>query len=209
MQTKLISMTNENLDRQGLETCAEAIKNGGLVAFPTETVYGLGANAFDGAACAKIYEAKRRPPEKALILHLSDKIDPSSFAEINDAYLKLKKAFPIGPITFVLPLKADLPTVVTAGGNTVAFRFPENPIAREFIDLCGVPIAAPSANISGKEPPTDATSVINDFSGVIDCIIDGGDCAVGTPSTIVSLIGEPKILREGAIPAEEVLKCLK
>ena len=209
MQTKIISMTNDNPDIKGLAACAEAIKNGGLVAFPTETVYGLGANAFDGAACAKIFTAKRRPPEKALILHLSDKINPSSFAEINDMYLKLKKAFPIGPITFVLPLKAELPDVVTAGGNTVAFRFPENPIARQFIDMCGVPIAAPSANISGNEPPTDAVSVIRDFSGVIDCIIDGGECAVGTPSTIVSLIGEPKILREGAIPATEVLKCLR
>lgn len=209
MQTKLISMTNDNLDIHGLATCAEAIKKGGLVAFPTETVYGMGANAFDGAACEKIFTAKRRPPEKALILHLSDKIDPSSFAEINDAYLKLKKAFPLGPITFVLPLKVALPNVVTAGGNTVAFRFPENAIARALIDLCGVPIAAPSANISGKEPPADAVSVINDFSGVIDCIIDGGGCAVGTPSTIVSLIGEPRILREGAIPAYEVLRCLK
>lgn len=209
MNTSVYRMTNEKIDRAALVECAKAIKNGGTVAFPTETVYGLGANAFDGDACAKIFAAKRRPPEKALILHLADGIDPASFAVVNDAYYKLKAAYPIGPLTFVLPLKAELPSVVTAGGTTVAFRFPENAIAREFINLCGMPIAAPSANISGKEPPKTADSVISDFSGIIDCIIDGDECGIGTPSTIISLVGEPVILREGAIPGSEVLRCLR
>ncbi|HBL83811.1 MAG: threonylcarbamoyl-AMP synthase [Clostridiales bacterium GWF2_38_85] len=207
--TKIFKMDDNNIDFDTIRFCAEVIRSGGNVAFPTETVYGLGANAFNEKACAKIFAAKRRPPEKALILHMADGIDPADFAIVNDMYYKLKAIYPCGPLTFVLPRKAVLPEVVTANGDTIAFRFPANKIAKEFIRACGVPIAAPSANISGNEPPKSAKPVIDNFSGIIDCIIDGGECDIGTPSTIVLLIGEPKILREGTISGKEVLECLR
>ena len=209
IKTSIFKMDDNNIDFKAIEFCAEIIKNSGNVAFPTETVYGLGANTFDGAACAKIFTAKRRSTEKAFILHMADGIDPAEFAEVNEMYFKLKKIYPCGPLTFVLPRKAALPEVVTAGGDTVAIRFPANRIAKEFIKACGVPIAAPSANISGKEPPKSAGPVIDDFNGIIDCIIDGCECDIGTHSTILPLIGEPKILREGTISGKEVLECLK
>lgn len=209
MITKIFKMTDSAPDIDALLKCADIIKNGGLVAFPTETVYGLGASALDGDACEKIFIAKKRPPEKALILHMHDSIDVSSFVEINDDYFALRHYFGDGPLTYVLKRKAILPKVVTAGGGTLAIRFPSNNIASLLIKYCNMPIAAPSANISGFPPPSDSADVIESFDGKVDAIIDAGKCGGGLPSTIVSLVDEIKFFREGAISPEEVLKCLK
>ena len=208
MKTKIFKMTDSAPDYNALLQCADIIKKGGLVAFPTETVYGLGASAVDGLACEKIFIAKKRPPEKALILHMHKNIDASEFVFLNDKYILLRQYFGDGPLTYVLKKNFQLPNVVTAGGDTVAIRFPSNNIASLLISFCGVPIAAPSANISGFPPPSNSKEVIEFFDGKVDAIIDAGQCGGGLPSTIVSLIDEIKILREGAISPEEVFKCL-
>lgn len=209
MITKIFKMTDDSPNIEMLLECADIIKNGGLVAFPTETVYGLGASAIDGEACKKIFVAKNRPPEKALILHMHESIDVSEFAYINEEYSILREKFGDGPLTCVLKRKYPLPSVVTAGGDTVAVRYPSNNIASLLIKMSGVPIAAPSANISGFPPPSNSQDVITYFDGKVDAIIDAGKCGGGLPSTIISLVDEMKILREGAIPPEEVFKCLK
>lgn len=209
MKTEIFQMSDSNPNFEMLQSCADIIKNGGLVAFPTETVYGLGASAINGDACEKIFIAKKRPPEKALILHMHESINASDFVCLNDKYFLLRQYFGDGPLTYVLSKKYPLPNVVTAGGETVAIRFPSNNIASKFIELCGLPIAAPSANISGFPPPSDSKEVIEYFDGKVDAIIDAGRCGGGRPSTIVSLIDEISILREGAISPEEVFECLK
>lgn len=209
MKTEILKMSEDNPNLEMLQFCSDIIKKGGLVAFPTETVYGLGASAIDSLACEKIFIAKKRPPEKALILHMHKNIDASEFVILNDKYILLRQYFGDGPLTYVLKKNFQLPNVVTAGGDTVAIRFPSNKIASLLIGFCGVPIAAPSANISGFPPPSDSKDVIEFFDGKVDAIIDAGKCGGGLPSTIVSLIDEIEILREGAIPVEEVFKCLK
>lgn len=206
METKLIKTENDNY--APLCEAAEIIKNGGLVAMPTETVYGLGANGLDGQACRKIFEAKGRPGDNPLIIHICDfeSLDRyTNITDINDKELvyKLSRAFMPGPITMVLP-KADIvPAEVTAGLDTVAVRFPTHKIARELIRLSGVPIAAPSANRSGSPSPTCAKHVMDDLSGRIEMIIDGGECEIGLESTIIMpKNGMIKLLRPGAITEE-------
>ncbi len=194
METKIL--TEKELGEAG-----EIIRNGGLVAFPTETVYGLGASAFDADAAQKIYEAKGRPSDNPLIVHISDKSQIEALArEITPAAKKLIDAFMPGPFTIILKKRDNIPDAVTAGLDTVGIRFPQNDIAVKFIAAAGVPIAAPSANISGKPSPTRAEHVIHDMSGRIDAIIDGGDCDVGVESTIVDMTGSaPVILRPGGV----------
>lgn len=187
-----------------IRTAAKILQEGGLVAFPTETVYGLGGNGLDGAACEKIYIAKGRPSDNPLILHISEFEELNAIVrEISPAAQKLMDAFWPGPLTMVFP-KADIvPLKATGGLDTVAVRFPSHPVARAIIKAAGLPIAAPSANSSGKPSPTRASHVEFDLNGKIDMIVDGGAAEWGLESTIVDVSGDvPMILRPGAVTKE-------
>lgn len=196
METKILK-TDDN----GIMLAGEILRSGGLVAFPTETVYGLGANAFEPCAVEKIYAAKGRPSDNPLIVHISDVKDIEPLArEISPKAQALIKAFMPGPFTVIVKKSGCVPDAVTAGMDTVAVRCPENETARRLISASGVPVAAPSANLSGKPSPTKAAHVIEDMKGRIDVIIDGEDCRVGVESTIVDASGEiPVLLRPGGI----------
>lgn len=192
---------------KGIELGAEIIKQGGLVAFPTETVYGLGGNALNSDTIKNIYEAKGRPSDNPLIVHLADINDITPLVkEFSEGNRAVAEAFMPGPITLLFPRGDAIPQVVTAGRDTVAIRIPKNPIAREFIRRAGVPIAAPSANRSTHISPTSAEHVYEDLKGRIPLIIDGGACEVGIESTVLDLTGDiPTILRPGAVTAEMLL----
>ena len=187
---------------------AEIIRAGGLVAIPTETVYGLGANAMDEEAVAKIFLAKGRPQDNPLIIHISCAEELTRYChDIPEAAWRLAERFWPGPLTIVLPVKPCVPRRTTAGLSTVAVRCPKTQVTRELIRAAGVPIAAPSANLSGKPSTTTAAHVLHDYGtdGRIDAIIDGGPCEVGVESTIVDLTGEkPRLLRPGGITPEEL-----
>ena len=187
---------------------AEIIRAGGLVAIPTETVYGLGANAMDEEAVAKIFLAKGRPQDNPLIIHISCAEELTRYChDIPEAAWRLAERFWPGPLTMVLPVKPCVPKRTTAGLSTVAVRCPKTQVTRELICAAGVPIAAPSANLSGKPSTTTAAHVLHDYGtdGRIDAIIDGGPCEVGVESTIVDLTGEkPRLLRPGGITPEEL-----
>ncbi len=183
-----------------LARAAQYLKEGQLVVFPTETVYGLGANALDGKAVEKIFIAKGRPQDNPLICHISDVSQVAQVAHFLPAAQKLAEAFWPGPLTMVLPKKDTVPDVVTAGLNTVGVRCPGHEGARALISLAGVPIAAPSANLSGLPSPTKVAHAISDMSGRVPVILDGGDCRVGLESTVVSLVGDvPELLRPGGV----------
>ena len=186
------------------ERAADLIRSGALVAFPTETVYGLGANGLDAAACTRIYEAKGRPSDNPLILHIADLMMAYEIAsDVPPTAAHLLTAFAPGPLTVILPKAAHIPDIVTGGLATVGVRCPDNTIARHLIRAAGVPIAAPSANTSGRPSPTEARHVAEDLGGKIDMILDGGAVAVGLESTIVDLTGSvPALLRPGAITPE-------
>ena len=189
---------------------AEIIKRGGLVAIPTETVYGLGANGLDEQAVAKIFEAKGRPQDNPLILHVTGPEQIEQFCHhIPQAAYDLAAAFWPGPLTMVLPAKSIVPKRTTADLSTVGLRCPDNAVTREIIRLAGVPIAAPSANISGKPSTTTAQHVLHDHDGRIDLIVDDGPCRVGVESTIVDLTEErPRLLRPGGIGPEALIAVL-
>jgi len=189
-----------------IDEAAEVLKKGGLVAFPTETVYGLGANALDQEAVAKIFEAKGRPGDNPLIVHISRASNIGELTPIlTPKIIKLIDCFWPGPLTLVLPKKECVPDITTGGLATVAIRMPDDPIALELIKKAGFPIAAPSANISGRPSPTKADHVITDLDGKIDVILKGGDCRVGIESTVLDLTGEiPTILRPGIITADNI-----
>ena len=192
------------------EIAAEIIRSGGLVAIPTETVYGLGANGLDENAVAKIFEAKGRPQDNPLILHVADASDMERFCHsIPEAAYALAKEFWPGPLTMVLPAKDIVPKRTTAGLSTVAVRCPDCDVTRKIIRLSGVPVAAPSANISGKPSTTTAEHVRHDHDGRIDAIVDGGACRVGVESTIVDLTEDcPRLLRPGGITPEQLTAVL-
>ena len=197
-------------DPQTPAFAAELIKKGELVAIPTETVYGLGANGLDENAVAKIFEAKGRPQDNPLILHICDDRQMELFCHSipQSAYDLAKKFWP-GPLTMVLPARSAVPKRTTGGLNTVAVRCPDNAVTREIIRLAGVPIAAPSANISGKPSTTTAEHVLHDHDGKIAAIVDGGPCRVGVESTIVDLTEDrPRLLRPGGITPEQLLEVL-
>lgn len=202
MNTKLFSTEENEINEAG-----KIIKNGGLVAFPTETVYGLGASAFDADAAKKIYAAKGRPSDNPLIVHICDKAQISNIAEeIPDTAQLVIDNFMPGAVTIILKKKPIVPDDVTAGLDTVAIRFPAHETAQKLIKAAGVPIAAPSANLSGKPSPTKAKHVINDMTGRIDAVIDGGDCNVGVESTIVDFTGEKAvILRPGGVTYDDLI----
>ncbi len=183
------------------QTAADILKSGGLVAIPTETVYGLAANGLDPEAVAKIFIAKGRPQDNPLILHISEASEMERYCHhIPEAAYRLAEAFWPGPLTMVLPARDCVPKCTTAGLSTVAVRCPDNAITREIIRLAGCPLAAPSANISGKPSTTTAQHVLHDHDGRIDAIVDGGPCRVGVESTILDLTEDtPRLLRPGGI----------
>lgn len=187
----------------GTKLCGGIIRAGGLVAFPTETVYGLGANGLDGEAVNRIFQAKGRPNDNPLILHIAKKSDLRElWKSVPDKARSLMDAFWPGPLTMVYLKRDRVPDEVTAGLNTVAVRMPDNRTALSLIRAAGVPIAAPSANLSGRPSPTSAEHVRADMEGRIDAIIDGGPCSIGVESTVVSLVGGVTILRPGGITRE-------
>lgn len=193
-------------DATGLDRAARILGDGGLVAFPTETVYGLGGDARNDMAVARIYEAKGRPRFNPLIVHCADLEMAEAFARFDDRARKLAAAFWPGPLTLVLPLKpgTGLSTLVTAELDSVALRLPAHPVATALLRVFGGPLAAPSANPSGKVSPTRAAHVTAGLTGRIDAILDGGACAVGVESTILGLTGTPILLRPGGIALEAI-----
>ena len=206
MHTQLLSA----LDGQTPAIAAELIRRGELVAIPTETVYGLGADGLNEAAVVKIFEAKGRPQDNPLILHISVPEEMERFCHhIPQTAYALAKAFWPGPLTMVLPAKDIVPRRTTGGLDTVAVRCPDNAVTREIIRLSGVPIAAPSANLSGKPSTTTAQHVLHDHDGNIAAVVDGGPCRVGVESTIVDLTEErPRLLRPGGITPEQLIAVL-
>lgn len=202
MTTKLVKIENPELEDSlaELEAAAKIIRGGGLVVMPTETVYGLGGNATDSAAATKIYAAKGRPSDNPLIIHIANPEDAEKYCFTSPMYYALAKAFMPGPLTVILPKKDSVPSSVTGGLDTVAVRCPAHPVAHALIEKCGVPIAAPSANLSGKPSPTTARHVMDDMDGRVDMVIDGGECEIGLESTIIKLDENRAILlRPGAI----------
>jgi|Deesub1362A_J573_1020465.scaffolds.fasta_scaffold00236_6 L-threonylcarbamoyladenylate synthase len=210
VNTELIEINPENPDLKELKKAAEAIRKGKLVAFPTETVYGLGANALDRKAVMNIFRAKGRPADNPLIVHVSDFETIESIARVNEIARKLIDAFFPGPLTLVMEKKDIVPPEVTAGLNTVAVRMPSNLIALKLIELSGVPIAAPSANKAGKPSPTKAEHVVEDLNGVVDLIIDGGETKIGLESTVVDTTTYPvEVLRPGGMLIEEIQRVVE
>lgn len=205
MKTEILSTSEKDILKAG-----EILRNGGLVAFPTETVYGLGANALDDEAAAKIYQAKGRPSDNPLIVHIADKKNIAVLvAEINEYAQKLIDAFFPAPLSIIMKKSDKIGKTVSGGLDTVAIRMPENETARKVISAAKVPICAPSANTSGLPSPTKAQYVIDDMNGKIDAIIDGGDCEVGVESTVITVAdGVPTILRPGAVTKEMMEKVL-
>ena len=197
-------------DAKGIETAAEIIKNGGVVAIPTETVYGLAANAYDENAVNKIFIAKGRPQDNPLIVHTCN-LDMTK--QIVDDFSvdakKLAQKFWPGPLTIILKRGRKIPSSVSAGLDTVAVRMPSNQVARKLIEVSGLPLAAPSANLSGSPSPTTAEHVLKDLDGKIDAVIMSEPCIVGVESTVVTLAGHPyKILRPGFVTHEEIAEIL-
>lgn len=205
MNTKLIKIEDtKQIKNEELAEAAQILRDGGLVAFPTETVYGLGANALDEAAAKKIYAAKGRPSDNPLIAHISclEELKPL-VAYIPEAGRKLAEAYWPGPLTMVFPKSDIVPYGTTGGLDTVAVRMPSDPVANRLIKLAGVPVAAPSANTSGRPSPTTAQHVWQDMEGKIEMILDGGPVGIGVESTIVDVSGDvPTLLRPGAITME-------
>ena len=201
METKILKVDPEQFRNEQLQEACHILQEDGLVAFPTETVYGLGGNALHKEAAARIYAAKGRPSDNPLIVHIAQKDSICQLAsEIPDRTWDLVEAFWPGPLTIILP-KSDLVPYSTTGGlDTVAIRMPSHPVAMELIRQSGVLIAAPSANLSGRPSPTKASHVIEDLSGRIDMIVDGGEVGIGLESTIVDMSGDvPMVLRPGYI----------
>ena len=189
-----------------MRLAAEVIRNGGLVAFPTETVYGLGCDALNPEAVARVFEVKQRPSFDPLIVHIATRAALDRLVEtISVGDHRLMDAFWPGPLTLVLPKRENVPDIVTAGLPTIAIRMPAHPVARALIREAGVPIAAPSANPFGYVSPTCAQHVLDGFGDRVDLILDGGPCPIGVESTIVSMVGTwPELLRPGSITLAEI-----
>ncbi len=203
MQTEIVKIDPESFSSSELDKAGRIIREGGLVAFPTETVYGLGASGLSDSAAEKIYAAKGRPQNNPLILHFSSPRDCEEYIYTDDRFYKLAEAFMPGPLTVVMKSKGKCSPSITAGLDTLAVRVPRHPVAREMIKAAGVPVAAPSANLSGKPSTTAPAHVISDLSGKVDMIIDGGDAEIGLESTIIKLTdGGAVLLRPGEITVE-------
>lgn len=205
METKL-----QQADGPAVALAAELLKGGGIVAIPTETVYGIAASALDGAAVKKIFEAKGRPQDNPLIVHI-DRLEmlEGLVGSVPERAKKLAEAFWPGPLTMILPRGPRVAAEVCAGLDTVAVRMPSHPVARAVITACGLPLAAPSANLSGSPSPTTAHYVMEDMRGRLPLILDGGECQVGVESTVVSLAGpQAMLLRPGYITQEQLQEAL-
>lgn len=203
METRLLTSAQ-------VQEAADILKDGGLVAFPTETVYGLGANGLDPQAVSAIFAAKGRPQDNPLILHVPSAHCLDRYcADIPATAYALAQRFWPGPLTMILRRKPLVPDVVTAGLDTVGMRCPDHPVARRILELCQLPVAAPSANLSGKPSPTTARAVWEDMDGRIDAVVDGGPCSVGLESTIVDLTASPpRLLRPGGVTLDQLEEVL-
>ena len=210
IKTKYFKINKENPETEILKEAAAILKEDGIVAFPTETVYGLGANAFSIKAIEKIYEAKGRPSDNPLIVHIasSDELDKLTCDKSEQLKILIEKYWP-GPLTVVVNKKECIPDIVTGGLPSVAVRLPSSKIAQALIKEAKVPLAAPSANISGRPSPTNGKAVLEDLNGKIDMILDAGTCFFGVESTVIDLTGEiPIILRPGSITYEMLTETL-
>lgn len=210
MKTELVSVRGLTENFDDFMRAGNLLRSGEIVAIPTETVYGLAANAFDPDAVEKIFKAKGRPQDNPLIVHIADLADlPKIVSEIPEkAYLLASEFWP-GPLTMIMKKSEKVPDAVTAGLDTVAVRFPSHKYARAVIDAAGVPLAAPSANTSGKPSPTTAQHVMRDLSGKVPMIIDGGECSVGLESTVIDLTGDvPVLLRPGGITLSDLRRVI-
>lgn len=208
--TRIVKIDKENIDNEIIIELSHIIKNNGTVVFPTETVYGLGANALSDIAVAKIFTAKGRPSDNPLIVHVSNLEQLERIVEIipEKAKVLMDKFWP-GPLTLLFKKKAIISDMITGGLDTVAVRMPSSKIALKLIETCDLPLAAPSANISGKPSPTTAEHVIKDLDGKVDAIIDGGDCQFGMESTVIDVLNEtPMILRPGSITLEDIAETI-
>lgn len=208
LQTKIVHIDSLDCDasRDAILEAGAIIRQGGLVVFPTETVYGLGGDATNEKAAFKIYKAKGRPSDNPLIIHVASPEDAEKYAVTCPLYDRLADALMPGPLTVILPVRSVIPKTVTASLPTVAVRCPEHPIAQALIRAAGVPIAAPSANLSGSPSPTSAHHVLEDMDGRVDMILDGGESMIGLESTIVKPEedGSLTLLRPGAITPEDL-----
>ena len=193
-------------DAKGIKTAAELLKKGGIVAIPTETVYGLAASAFDDEAIKKVFIAKGRPQDNPLIVHIADFDNIENIVgDFPEKAKELARRFWPGPLTMVLPKSKRIAESVSGGLDTVAVRMPENEVAREIIRESGLPLAAPSANLSGSPSPTKSEDVIADLDGRIDAVVCSGHSDVGVESTVVTLVtNPPRLLRPGRVTAEEL-----
>lgn len=209
MTTEIIKayLSNGEIDKIAIKNAAEIINNGGLVVMPTETVYGLGGDGTNPIAASKIYAAKGRPSDNPLIIHVSSPSEAEKYAFTSEVYYKIAEAFMPGPITVVLNSKSTVPKETRGGLDTVAVRCPSNRVARLLIEYAGVPIAAPSANLSGSPSPTSLQHVIDDMYGRVDAIIDGGNSDIGLESTIVKINPDDSLtlLRPGKITIGELM----
>lgn len=198
-------MHTQQLTSDQTDLAARILRRGGLVAFPTETVYGLGGNALDAQAAKKIYAAKGRPSDNPLIIHLADAGQAEQYAHPNDTFYRLAALFMPGPITVILPKRDCIPYEVTGGLDTVAVRVPSHEVAHKMLRAAGIPIAAPSANLSGSPSPTSFAHVVADLTGRVDALLDGGDCQFGVESTIVKMDGDKiRLLRPGAVTVQDL-----
>ena len=208
MDTRLVKINNIEAQSADIDLAASILKDGGLVVIPTETVYGLGGDGTNPASSKKIYEAKGRPSDNPLIIHIASPRDAEKYAHTSELYYRLADAFMPGPLTVILPKKDTVPYETTGGLDTVAIRCPSHPVAHAIIERAGIPIAAPSANISGRPSATSSEYVVEDFDGKVDMIIDGGDCEIGLESTIVLIKDNSLVLlRPGAITCD-ALSCV-
>jgi len=208
--TDVIRVSPDNPDPAAVARAAECLRRGGLVAFPTETVYGLGVNALDREAVRRLFAAKQRPTNDPLIVHVTS-IDSIAALTLRvpDALETLARRFWPGPLTLVVPRSPQVPDEVTAGLATVAVRVPLHPVARALIEAAAVPVAAPSANLFSRPSPTQASHVIDDLSGRIDLVVDGGPTTIGVESTVLDLTSDPPtILRPGAVTADMLREVL-
>lgn len=210
VSTRYIKVDPINPEASAVEEAGRVLRQGGLVAFPTETVYGLGANALDGRASARIYKAKGRPSDNPLIVHVAGIEEVGSLVEsVSGTARVLMETFWPGPLALIMPARADVPAEVTAGLNTVAVRMPDHPVALALIKAAGVPVAAPSANLSGRPSPTTAQHVLQDLNGRIEAVLDGGQTGVGVESTVLDLtVPVPTVLRPGGVTPEDLREVL-
>src|SRR5437016_6107155 len=209
MTTRVLQVSARTLEPEIIEEAAAVIRAGGLVAFPTETVYGLGADGLNEAAVRRIFAAKGRPEAKGLILHLSAPAQVREVAQVSPMAERLMEAFFPGPLALVLPALPVVPAVTTGGGATVAVRMPHHAVAQALIAAASRPIAAPSANPSGAPPSRTAAEALAGLNGRFDLLLDAGPTPLGTPSTLLDLThAPPRLLRLGAVPPEEIERVL-